>query len=81
VVRYVPPGNILKDMEFNVPKRPTHFWDKAEETVDVDQYAVRTTTDRNSGSNAIANWILKTYILTQIYSVVQPIFSSFLGII
>lgn len=80
VVRYVPPGNILKDMEFNVPKRPTHFWDKAEETVDVDQYAVRTTTDRNSGSSAFANWILKTYILTQIYSVVQPIFSSFLGI-
>ncbi|KAH8349696.1 hypothetical protein KR084_004390, partial [Drosophila pseudotakahashii] len=27
VVRYAPPGNILKDMEFNVPKRLTHFWD------------------------------------------------------
>ncbi|EDV50174.2 uncharacterized protein Dere_GG14591 [Drosophila erecta] len=27
VVRYAPPGNILQEMESNVPKRPTIFWD------------------------------------------------------
>ncbi|XP_050741902.1 Golgi-associated plant pathogenesis-related protein 1 [Drosophila biarmipes] len=75
VVRYVPPGNILAEMEFNVPKRLTHFWDKPEESVDVDDspHKERTTTDPNSGSRAFSNWILKTYIILKM--------SSLLGII
>ncbi|XP_070071499.1 Golgi-associated plant pathogenesis-related protein 1 isoform X1 [Drosophila takahashii] len=72
VVRYAPPGNILKDMQFNVPKRLTHFWDKYDEAINVDyddNGKPSTTTDLNSGSELYANWLLFiTYILVHLFS-------------
>jgi len=67
VVRYAPPGNILREMASNVPKRPTTFWD-AEHIVDHGfESTVRITFARNGVNNIFGNWLSFVTTLLNLY--------------
>ncbi|XP_017063500.1 ectin isoform X2 [Drosophila eugracilis] len=56
VVRYAPPGNILSEMELNVPKRKKNFWDE-EEIWEHEDYPMPTSTEPSAGPKIFRNWI------------------------
>ncbi|EDW92849.1 uncharacterized protein Dyak_GE20951, isoform A [Drosophila yakuba] len=67
VVRYAPPGNILREMESNVPKRPTVFWDSQEGIGDWLESTAPTLSVRNGVSNIVANWLCCVTTLLNVY--------------